>query len=67
MDGARRGEIDTLASALTAHRVHVARLATGDVDAERSEEAEAGAKLEAYSMWDVMSLRNMYEQMHAKK
>ncbi len=66
MKRARDGEIGTLASALRAHRVEVARLATGHED-EPSEEAEAGALLEAWNMWDVQNLRHMYEVTHRKE
>ncbi len=63
MKRAREGEIGTLASALRAHRVCTARLAA-DPDEEPTEEAEAGALLEAWGMWDVKELRRMYEVTH---
>lgn len=66
MRRARAGEILTLASALRAHRVCVARLAA-DPDEEPSEEAEAGALLEAWNMWDVRDTHRILEQVHRKE
>jgi len=65
IDRARDGDISLRAECLTAHRVHVLRLAAGH-DEEATDEAEAGGILEAYAAHEIHDLREMYFATHRK-
>lgn len=63
--GARAGELDTRARALTAYRVRLLRLAAGTADDDSTPEEEAGALLEADAQHAVMALLDAYARVHA--
>ncbi len=63
--GARAGELDTRARALTAYRVRLLRLAAGTADDDTTPEEDAGALLEADAQHSITALLEAYAKVHA--
>lgn len=63
--GARAGELDTRARALTAHRVRVLRLAASTATDDTTADEDAGALLEADAQHAIMVLLESYAKVHS--